>query len=267
MRSDGALRITRRCLGDDLHEGDAGSGQAAQYVGRHAIVQAFVERRRQDPEGQETFLCATAELRRTIFTLHSGDERGATWHEASDDREADALALDVVWLLGVRPAHDYEALCGLARRNRLLPVDADYQELIKEEAFTFSKALTQEVPSLRTRAQAHAGQIVVDVVAERIPVRVYVDPDPAAPLMTVAVRQYPLRGPLQLPPTWLTRLVLAFFSTEPEQLVGSATIGNGALQSGEKGGIHVSTVKSGRGNPSSRLGLPGLVCRTARLVP
>ena len=53
------LRITRRCLWEDLHLDPDASGSAEEYVEVHSLVKAFVERRGQSPIGQETFHCGT----------------------------------------------------------------------------------------------------------------------------------------------------------------------------------------------------------------
>ena len=224
-----ALRITRRCLVDDLDVLTPTSGQARAYVSVHRVVQAFINRRSQRPTGQETFRCATREVGKTIYTFHDGDNRGATWHETSEGDAADDLpALNVVWLLGCRPAHDYDALCNL--KERLLPATVDYQAILDEESLAFATVIVQEVPALAELARQRKGQIVEGVLGERIPVRLYWDPEDEAPLLTVAVRTQPLPGAMQLVPNWAYRTVLAFFPKEPPSPAGG--IGGQPLQAG-----------------------------------
>lgn len=80
---DWGLRITARCLRDDLGIASGSPARAEEHVGVHQIVRAFVERRGQSPIGQETFRCGTEVTGRPLYTLHSGDDRGATWHQES----------------------------------------------------------------------------------------------------------------------------------------------------------------------------------------
>jgi len=224
------LRITRRCLVDDLGVFTPRSGQAQVHVAVHRIVQAFVTRRSQSPIGQETFRCATKALGRAIYTLHDGDGRGATWHEASDD--GDGLpALSVVWLLGYRPAHEYDELCEL--KERLLPAAVDYQAIVDEDALEFATVIVREVPALLELAKRQKGQVVDGVLGTRIPVRLYWDADDKAPLLTVAIRTYPLPGALPLVPNWFVRIVLAFFTEEPDYLSTIGEIGGQPLKVGE----------------------------------
>ncbi len=75
------LRITRRCLREDLHLDPDASGSAEEYVEVHRRVTAFVERRGQSRIGQETFRCGTEVTGLPLYTLHFGDDRGATWHQ------------------------------------------------------------------------------------------------------------------------------------------------------------------------------------------
>lgn len=225
---DQDLLITQRCRVDDLGLPADSSVRAEQHVAVHRVVRAFVERRSQAPTGQETFQCATEATGKTIYTLHSGTDRGATWHDV--DEEAD---VDIVWLLGCRPNHNYEALCDLARRDGLLPDATDYEAKFDEYVDTFAKALVEEVPALLGEAERGKGQIVEGILAQRIPVRLYRDPDDKAPLLTVAIRTFPLRGTTSLKPDWFARVVLAFFKRNPADLSTIDALGDEPLREGE----------------------------------
>jgi hypothetical protein len=226
------LRITGRCRVVDIGLPHDSTSHARAHVGTHRVVQAFVERRAQSPVGQETFRCATEVTGRTIYTLHAGDDRGATWHDVQQDADEDEeMGLDIVWLLGCRPNHDYDSLCALG--DELLPDEGDYQAIIDDDALTFATAIVTEVPALVAQAEAEKGQIVEGILAERIPVRLYRDPDDEAPLLTVAIRTYPMPGTLVLLKDWFERIVLAFFRELPENLSICDEIGGMELRDGE----------------------------------
>lgn len=226
------LRITRRCRVDDLKLPEDSVGRAQDHVEAHRVVRAFVDRRVQDPTGQETFRCATEQSGKTIFTLHAATDRGATWHDLFVGNK-DELALDIVWLLGVRRDHDYHALCDLARNEILLPNEADYDAYLNEEAFTFATAIILEVPALVREAEERKGRVIEGILAERIPVRLYRDPDDQAPLLTLAIRTYPMPGTLVLNKNWFERIVLAFFEQYPAELSTADFVGDEDLREGE----------------------------------
>jgi len=208
---DWDLRITARCLRDDLGLDSGLRARAEEHLGVHQIVRAFVGRRGQSPIGQETFRCGTEVTGRPLYTLHSGDDRGATWHQESVSPSIETgYPLGIVWLLGVRPEHDYDGLCDLD----LLPTVADYQAFIDETAQTFARALVEQVPELLTLADLHKGRVVEGLLADTIRLRLYRDPDENAPLLTVAYSSRPLPNAVALLPSWQARMVMAFFNTD-----------------------------------------------------
>lgn len=226
------LRITRRCLRDDLRLGGDASGNAEAHVDVHPLVRAFVERRGQSQTGQETFRCGTEVTGLPLFTLHFGDDRAATWHQKSVPPGVKSeYELGIVWLLGIRSEHDYDGLCDLG--NDLLPSLADAQAFIDEQALTFARALVEEVPALLARAEQHKGRIVEDVIAGGIRVRLHRDPDDEAPLLTVAISSNPLPGTVQLAPDWFTRLLSAFFPDDFADLSFAGDIGGQPLKRDE----------------------------------
>jgi hypothetical protein len=226
------LRITGRCRVDDIGLPADSTSRARDHIDVHRVVKAFVERRSQSPVGQETFRCATEVTGRTIYTLHAGDDRGATWHDLQEaDEEDEDGGLDIVWLLGCRPNHDYERLCDLG--DDLLPDEGDYQAVLDNDAISFATAMVVEVPALLAQAESEKGHIVEGILAQRIPVRLYRDPDDEAPLLTVAIRTYPMPGTLVLMKGWFERIVLAFFKQLPENLSICDGIGGRDLRDGE----------------------------------
>lgn len=208
---DWDLRITARCLHDDLGLDSGAPARAEEHQGVHRMVRAFVERRGQSPIGQETFRCGSEVTGRPLYTLHSGDDRGATWHQESvpPGIETD-YRLGIVWLLGVRPEHDYDGLCEVD----LLPTVADYQAFIDDSAQTFARALVEQVPELLSLADRHKGRVVEGLLADTVRVRLYRDPDEEAPLLTVAYSSRSQPNAMALLPSWQTRMVLAFFNSD-----------------------------------------------------
>ena len=210
---DWDLRITARCLRDDLGFDPDDSARAENYRDTGGIVRAFVERRGQHRIGQETFRCGTEVTGLPLYTLHFNDDRGATWHQESvpPGLETD-YPLGIVWLLGIRPQHDYEGLCDLG--DALLPTVEDHQRFLADAAQSFARALVEQVPELLAAADADKGHVVRGLIADTIRVRLHRDRDDQAPLLTVAYSSRPLPNGVALLPDWQTRLVLAFFNAD-----------------------------------------------------
>ena len=207
------LRITRRCLREDLRLDPNASRSAEEHSGVHPLVRAFVERRGQSPIGQETFRCGTEVTGLPLYTLHFGDDRGATWHQESvPPGLASDYELGIVWLLGIRTGHDYDGLCDLG--DDLLPTTEDAQAFIDDQAHTFARVMVEEVPPLLDRAERNRGQIIEGVIGGGIRVRLFHDHDDAAPLLTVAISSRPFPSVVGLVPQWQARLLLAFFPAD-----------------------------------------------------
>lgn len=208
------FRLTRRAL-EDLGlpvEQDA-RRPATDYLDAHPVVRAFVERRRQDPSGQEwTSLPVIAA---PVSNLHYGRYRGLTWHDKDSD---------VVWLLGVgwleSRSHD-DAYAVLKRRDEtgtLMPTEEDYLdlELTLEQAYSFAAQVAEQAPALMERARERPGVEIRDVIAGRLRVRVVVeivvvpDEDESLEEISIGFAMPPLPGGCALPPQpeWIN-LVLA----------------------------------------------------------
>lgn len=218
------LRITQRCLTEDLGQPPGAPADAAANADRHPLVRAFVRERGQTTRGPDPLKCAW-EIGAPVFTIHHGTSRGATWHHD---------VLNLVWLLGIADSHDYDRLCRLAEDDRLMPTAADVERLVADQAPTFARALVEEVPALIELARQGAGRIVEGLIAETVPVRLLMAPDGLAPLLTVAVDQRLQPEGLRLPGGWLARLAMAFFpATAFEQFSWVAELGDQPLRNSE----------------------------------
>lgn len=219
-----ALRITHRCLTEDLGQPVDGPADAAANTDRHPIVHAFLTERGQTTHGPDPLKCAW-EMGAPVFTIHHGTSRGATWHHE---------ALNVVWLLGIADAHNYDHLCDLAASDRLMPVPADVERLVADQAPTFARALIEEVPALIELARASAGQIIEGTIAGSVSVRLRMDPDGRAPLLTVAIDQRLRPDSVRLPGGWLARLAMSFFPDTPlEEFSWVTVLGSQPLRDSE----------------------------------
>jgi hypothetical protein len=211
-------------LTEDLGQPADAPSDATANADRHPLVRAFVVERGQTTHGPDPLKCAW-EMGAPVFTIHHGTSRGATWHHE---------ALNVVWLLGIADAHNYDHLCDLAASDRLMPVAVDVERFVADHAPTFARALIEEVPALIELARGNAGQIVEGLVAGTVPVRLRMDPDGDAPLLTVAIDQRLRPEGLRLPSGWLVRLATAFFPETPfEQFSWVNDLGDQPLRDSE----------------------------------
>jgi hypothetical protein len=143
---DRELRITRRCLRDDL-----GRGTDADFEGvaNHPIVKAFVRERREKFEGSSRV--EPLESGKAISVVrHQHEHRGATWHDESHE---------VVWLVAYgRHASgmpgDFFPFCkGLDQAGALLPAAEDYEDLYRERDLRLARMLLVDPPLLLKRAR------------------------------------------------------------------------------------------------------------------
>lgn len=218
------LRLTQRCLTEDLRQPATAPADAGAHVDRHPLIRAFVKERGQTTHGPDPLKCAW-EVGAPVFTIHHGTSRGATWHHEE---------VNVVWLLGIADAHDYDHLCDLAEDELLMPTAEDVDRLLADRAPSFAEALTEDVPALIEMARANAGHIVEGLVADTVPVRLLADRDGRAPLLTVAINERLRPDGLRLPPRWEARLAAAFFPDTPlEELSWATDIGGEPLRESE----------------------------------
>ena len=139
-------------MGLDSSVVDEPSDRLAKH---HKVLKAFVKRRSQNPEANETTqLPASAQV---VFNLHAGRYRALTWYDQTSQ---------TVWLLGVgwheRGSRDdaYAYLKELDRADVLFPTEADYQllyaSLERESVTNFSDIVRDAVefgPVTRSQAE------------------------------------------------------------------------------------------------------------------
>jgi hypothetical protein len=181
------LRITLRCLADDLHEAQAD----LEGLDRHEIIRAFVNERSQQPVGVREV--GRGRNARPLWRLAIGhDHRGATWH----DEEA-----RVVWLCACgrhrsgQPDDAFQHFDRLIAADIIYPTAEDYRLLEGERARRFADLAPRDAAALRAAAERQPevevrGRIgeehevgVVSVVVELVgsdlyvgfPARVYPD--------------------------------------------------------------------------------------------
>ena len=200
------LRVTRRCLLEDLGENEL-ELSIEELAEKHDVVRSFREKRAQHPGGQETIQNITSRI--VAHSLHSGAHRGATWH----DKKA-----GVVWLLAARlhrsgkPDDAYPYFVSLDATARLLPTRDDYEALVRFQAISFARALLEDVPPLLDGARRAPGAIQEGTIGGRVKVRcVYEEGD--SPMCTVAVSQRLAPGEMQVPPGWQIAIAAAFLSS------------------------------------------------------
>lgn len=175
------LRITQRCLTDDLNErvdvSDPDNAPAIEALTRrHEIVDAFVTERSANPEGGRGV--GRGRTARPITRLGRGnDHRGATWH----DEDA-----KVVWLCASGRHRSgtsddaFQHFHRLIEADIIYPTEEDYLLLEHERSRRFVELLPAEAAALRTAALqqpetevrgmiAHAHEVgVVAVVVEAV---------------------------------------------------------------------------------------------------
>jgi hypothetical protein len=153
------LRITRRCLEEDLGE-DPDDCDFDEMCARHEIVRALRKRRSSTVAGGDTVGPAAGEM--TIHTLRYGnDHRGGTWYDAENK---------VVWLLAAahhrsgEPDDAFRRFAELRESERIYPVAADVEDLAADRAVGFVERAKMAVPGLIAEAQAVPGSEISAVV-------------------------------------------------------------------------------------------------------
>lgn len=197
------LAVTRRCLEEDLGLSPDEDWRTADSE----LLRAFQERRSRHPTGSDGRIAEVSGFTSApVYSLHVGRDRAATWYDQEEQ---------IVWLLGVGRAHDYDYLRRLAERDRLLPTVEDYERL-EPGAPTrdFAEAILEDVRSLTERAAAEPDRVVHGRLAGRIPVRVCVES--GEPMMlVVAVSQRLSPGDVVIPALWQAIVASAFFPAVP----------------------------------------------------
>jgi len=236
---DWFLRVTRRCLVEDLDfSAEAIAAPLSEIAAVNDIVQAFVDRRSNHPEGQE--IVTGLRTNKVIFTLHVGEHRGATWFQKPVlDENGVPVTPPVVWLLAARfhrsgKAEDaYPYFRELDGKGRLLPTADDVMALLAQTHRSLAESLVKEVPYLIEDAKQSPGRIQSAVLGDRVSVRlVFERSEP--PLLTVAISQKLRPAATKMPPNWLLQIAAAFLPKTPiERLSFSPDIGGSPLHPDE----------------------------------
>jgi hypothetical protein len=184
------LRLTRRALEDlDLDIAAHCRFPAKRYEHEHEVVQAFVDMRGQDPNGQErTLLPVTTAV---VWNLHESGSR--------DDAYAVLKDRDVA--------------------GTLMPCENDYLDLeaTADENLSFVTRVADEAPALVARAREQPGTEVRGVIAGRLGVGLVVEimiiPGEAESLeeIWIGFEMPPQAGDVELPPQpqWIQIVVAA----------------------------------------------------------
>lgn len=139
------MRITKRCLADDLPR----SAASFEELAGQDIVKAFVRERSKRPYGSRQVTPLTSGMEVWVLA-HGNDHRGGTWF---DEKER------VIWLLAYRrhrsgSPDDFFPHCKeLDRRDVLLPTPADYKCLFEDRGTRFAHAVRLEAPLLLKQAR------------------------------------------------------------------------------------------------------------------
>lgn len=199
------LRVTLRCIRDELHLPEEDSGKHPSEM-NHEICSAFATQRSQDPKGVEKLQPITSKIE--AYTLHAGRWRGATWHDEEGN---------VVWLLGFgyhrsgEAGDAYPYLKQLDADGQLLPTLADYELLYELRDAAIPEQLAQLASQVLESARSNPGNEIRDVLTGTFPVSVVVEIEDGLEAIWIAVSQRLVRGEVDPPPEWLRFVVAAFF--------------------------------------------------------
>lgn len=153
---DRELRITRRCLVEDL---GAAEDATLEAISDLPIVRAFLRERRTKIEG--TRRIEPLRSGREVWVLTQGQrDRGGTWFER--DR-------NVIWL--VASGHhesgspdDFYPFCkALDKNGRLAPSKSDYESLFIDQDARFAARILIEAPILRKNAREAGGEVSAQI--------------------------------------------------------------------------------------------------------
>lgn len=198
------LGATCRCLIQDLAFPPAACAARVEELADSRVIRAFLERRNQSPEGQETIQELQPQL--TAYSLHVGRYRGATWYDR---------AAAVCWLLAVGIHRDdsredaYAYFASLQEAHVLLPTERDVLRVVERRQPSFEAILTKEIPDWRVRAMAHRGQVLEAILGNRVRVRLTFENGDAG-ILTIAISSNLLPDGPPVPEGWYEALLAAF---------------------------------------------------------
>lgn len=161
------LRITRRCLEDDLEY----FGEVPfKDLARHEIIKALVKRRSDGPA--DTREITPLSCGKRVYRLAYGDRhRGATWYDEQHG---------VVWLLAYA-RHEFEDrgdafpyFKELDAEGQLLPRPADYEALLRERDGRLQSEIDTDAKLILDEARENPGREVVGMLGGAVEVTVTV---------------------------------------------------------------------------------------------
>lgn len=217
------LRITRRCLEDDLeYFGETPFEELEQ----HEIVKAFVKRRSDGPTN--TREVAPLSSGKRVYRLSYGDRhRGATWY---DERHR------VVWLLGYAQ-HEFQSrgdafpyFKELDADGRLLPGPADYEALLRGRDSRLQSEIGADAKRLLREARETPGREVVGILGGAVEVTVAVTSVESLAELHVAVQMVGLAKE-----HFVIALAALFEERDFEEIETAEAMPGRALRPGELG--------------------------------
>ncbi len=195
--ADWELRITRRCIEEDL----AGDPEADfESMLSHPIVKAFCNKR--SKKSIDTKKIEPLTTGRTIYRLaHQHRHRGATWYDTG---------YRVIWLCAY--GHHESGSEGdafpyfkrLDAEDRLLPTEGDYKTFIADRNQRFADTVVIEAQDLLDIAQEEAGVEQRGTLGQKTGVGVVVEIVETLEETSIAITID------SLPPGWLDTILAAF---------------------------------------------------------
>jgi hypothetical protein len=217
------LRITRRCLEDDLEY----FGEAPfEDLAKHEIVKALVKRRSDGPT--DTREVSPLSSGKRVYRLAYGDRhRGATWY---DERHG------VVWLLAYAQ-HEFEDrgdafpyFKELDAEGRLLPGPADYEALLRERDDRLQSELGHDAERLIREAHEAPGREVVGILGGAVEVTITITVVESLGELYVAVQMAGVAKE-----HFVLTLAALFKGRDIEEIETAEAMPNRALHPGELG--------------------------------
>jgi hypothetical protein len=148
LSTDWELRITRRCLEEDL--GSFADTEFEKSLSSNVIVKAFVREHEFKVEAAKTV--SPLSSGQTVGRLaHQHDHRGAVWFDEANE---------VMWLCAYHlhrsgtSGDAFPYFKDLDADDRLLPDEDDYVALADDEGFRFAEAVPGEMQTLLAQARA-----------------------------------------------------------------------------------------------------------------
>jgi len=149
--ADWELRVTGRCLKDDLHESADADFNDLKGV---EIIKSFMKERFERTD--DTRKVNKLQDGKLVWVLARGnDHRAGTWYDAEHR---------VVWLLAYRlhrsgESGDFFPYCqALSAAGDLLPTESDYEKLLTNRGSRFAFSVRIEAPLILRQAQEASGQ-------------------------------------------------------------------------------------------------------------